>query len=398
MAGLIPQEKVEPSQQLLPPGAPGTEAAQVDPAVAGGDPNAGADPSGGAGAGAAGAPGDDSDDQGSGGLIPGQTAADPTADDTASDPTQQVADSGGANPDQAGMKGTVKDAQDAAVDDDPNAEVDATPEEQAQYDQLVARFVTFISDSSIHTPGQKSTSDTVLQEINNPKLPLAINLGQAVAHIIFMIVQSAKVHKVDYSPEVLFHAADECCSSIYLLANAAGIVKGMPPFKGLDAIDEDGDYDFEPIEIKVIGETKMQACRIFGNMLVKAGYIGKDVSAENQDFWKKQISREVAQGNVSDEVLAKLNKTGTFDKVHEHMGSDPSTMGEPQQPDPNQPPPDTAPTPPPADASTGDSGSAPPAGGDAGGGLIPPGAAGAPDPAQAGGNTTADAATPTGGQ
>lgn len=395
MAGLIPQEKVAASTQLLPPGAPGTEAAQVDPAVAGGDPNAGAD----AGA-APSSPGDPADPQGQGGLIPGQTAPDPAADDTANNPAGQVLDSGGASPDQAGMKGTVKDAQDAAVDDDPNAEVEATPEEQAQYDQLVSRFVTFISDSSVHTPGQKSTSDTVLEQLNNPKLPLAVNLGQAVAHIIFMIVQSAKTHKVDYSPEVLFHAADECTSSIYLLANAAGIVKGMPPFKGIDAIDEEGDYDFEPIEIKVIGEAKMQACRIFGNLLVRAGYIGKDVSAENQDFWKKQITREVQQGNVSDEVLAKLNKSGTFDKVHEHMGSDPSTMGDAPPPDPNAPPVDTgAPPPPgPADASTGDASGADTPPPDTGGGLIPPGGAGASDPAQAGGNTTADAATPTGGQ
>lgn len=397
MAGLIPQEKVPPSTQLLPPGAPGTEAAQVDPAVAGGDPNAqGTDPSQQA------SPGDDADDQGQGGLIPGQVAADPSADQTAGDPTAQVLDSGGASPDQAGMKGTVKDAQDAAVDDDPNAEVQATPEEQAQYDQLVARFVMFISDSRVHTPGQKSTSDTVLEQLNNPKLPIAVNLGQAVAHIIFMIVQSARVHKVTYSPEVLFHAADECTSSIYLLANAAGIIKGMPPFKGLDAIDEDGDYDFEPIEIKVIGEAKMQACRIFGNLLVRAGMIGKDVSAENQDFWKKQISREVSQGNVSDEVLAKLNKSGAFDKVHDHMGNDPSIMGAKDQPDPNQPPTDQGAPPPPADASTGDAPPAPAsgggAGGDAGGGLIPPGGAGAPDPSSAGGNTTADAATPTGGQ
>lgn len=387
MAGLIPDAKVEQSDQLLPPGAPGTEAAQVDPAVGGGampDPSqqgAGAAPTG---------PGDAADPQGQGGLIPGQTEPDPTADDTAQDPTAQVLDSGGAPADQAGMKGTVKDAQDAAVDDDPNAEVEATPEEQAQYDQLVSRFVTFISDGRVHTPGQKSTSDTVLEQLNNPKKPLAINLGEATAHIIFMIVQSAHAHKVDYSPEVLFHAADECVTSIYLLANAAGIIKGMPPFKGLDAIDEDGDYDFEAVEIKVIGESKMQACRVFGNLLVRAGMIGKDVSSENQEFWKKQIAREVSQGNVSDEVLAKLNKSGAFDKVHEHMGNDSSVMDTGQKPDPNQPPDDAgAPPPPgPADASTGD----------AGGGLIPPDAQGAPDPSSAGGDTTANAAMTTGGQ
>lgn len=384
MAGLIPAKKVEDSQQLLPPGAPGTEAAQVDPAVGGG---AGADPTASQDAGAApSSPGDAADPQGQGGLIPGQTQPDPSADDTANDPNAQLLDSGGASPDQAGMKGTVKDAQDAAVEDDPQAEVDATPEEQAQYDQLVSRFVTFISDSRDHGTG-KSTSDTVLEQINNPKRPIAINIGEAVAHIIFMIVQSARSHKVDYSPEVLFHAADECTSSLYLLANAAGIIKGMPPFKGLDAIDEDGDYDFEPIEIKVIGESKMQACRVFGNMLLKAGMIDDGTRAENMDFWKKQITREVQQGNVSDEVLAKLNKSGAFDKVHEHMGNDPSVMGD-KQPDPNQPPTDTGPQP--SDPSSG--GAEPPSPG-----LIPPGGGAAPDPAQAGGNTTADAATPTGG-
>jgi hypothetical protein len=351
MAGLIPAAPVaqaDPANQA-PPGTPGTEQAPTQA------PPPGASP-------------DDTGDAGQGGLIPGEQAPDPSGDETAG-PTGQALNSA-APGDVPRMAGTVQDAKDAAVDADPNAEVEASPEEQAEYDQLLSRFLLFISDTKQPQGGGKSASDTMLEQLNNPKIPLATAIGTVTAHIVYTIVSAASHQKVTYSPDVLLHAAEECVSAVYLLGLAGGIIKGMPPFKGMP---DDGDYDFEDSEIQVIGEAQMQAVKEYGSILVKTGDLSAADRTANQDFWKKQIAREVSTGNVSDDVLSRLQAKGAFDKVHAHMGQggmpDPSSGQPPAQPDPSAQAP--APAAPDASAGSDPNAAAPPDDG-SGGGAPPP--------------------------
>lgn len=296
--------------------------------------------------GSAGPGGSPAPDQGPGDPV----ATDPAAMIPADAQGQQVDGADAAGP---RAKGTQQDAYDAAVDADPNnAEVPATPEEQAQYHSLVSRFILFISDPRQSTPKHASPSQSVLSMLNAPTVPAAIALGRATAHVVMTLMQSAKMQGKPYDAEVVFHAGDELIPAMYLLGAAHGIWKGLPPYHGIDA---DGSYDFQDDEIKVIGEAKMQGTRFLGDLMVKAGWITPDIAQQNAALWKEQIQREVESGSVSDEVMEMLAKRGTFDKIHDQLGTTgltgaagPAGSSGSSDPEPTAPPaaaPSPAPTP-----------------------------------------------------
>lgn len=252
----------------------------------------------------------------------GQTAASATGADPSSDPndpnniqnaTPAQQKETGADKESPHAVGTVQDANEAAQDENPLNPQEVSPEEQAQYEQFVSRFVMFISDdgSKRHPANGPSNgpspSDAVLKMLNNPRVPLAVAIGTTVAHVAFLMVQTAKAQKVQYSTDVLFHANAECTTMMYLLGLSAGIFKGVPPFKGLEP---DGSYDFTPQEVRIITDAQIQAVRAFGNMEVKAGLITPEVQQANLQFWKQQVAREVKSGLVTDETMNRLVKSG----------------------------------------------------------------------------------------
>lgn len=278
---------------------------------------------------------------------------------------QQVdgADDGGPR-----AKGTQADVDSAAVDDDPTAPVNATAEEQKQYENLVSRFVLFISDPRKATPAHASPTESVIAMMNKPNVPAAVALGRAAANIMFTMMHTAKMQKKPYDAEVGFYAADEAVPALYLLGAAHGIWKGLPAFKGLEP---DGTYGFEDDEIKILGEAKMQGTRFIGNLMVHAGWITPDVARSNAALWKQRIEQEIAHGNVSDEVMNDLAKKGTFDKIHDQLGTtgfggQAGASGAGQAVD--------TPTDPAAAAEADDSQSAPPTAGQPGQSPVPEGA------------------------
>lgn len=284
-------------------------------------------------------------------------------DEIATDPASMIpADKVGQQLDGADQggpraKGTLKDADDARVDADPEAEVNASPEEQKQYDSLVTRFLLFISDPRQSSDKHASPTQSVISMMNKPNVPAAIALGRAAANVVFTLMHSAKMQGKPYDAEVVFHAADEMIPALYLLGAAHGIWHGLPPFHGME---QDGTYDFEDSEIKVIGEAKMQGTRFIGNMMVQHGWITEDVAKSNMELWKQRIEQEVAHGNVSDEVMEKLAENGTFDKIHDQLGTS-GLRGQPGATPPAAP----------ADAPAPQDSSAPPAADAGPPGLIP---------------------------
>lgn len=254
---------------------------------------------------------------------PSQPDAAPT--DPAADPSQDQGNPNNlipANADQqkvdgaasggARAVGSVEDANQAAQDDNPANPQEVSPAEQAEYEQFVSRFIMFISDdgSNRHPangPMKMSPSDAVLKMLNNPRIPLAQAIGVTTAHVAFIIVTSAKAQKITYQPDVLFHANFECCVMMYLLGLSAGIFNGVPPFKG---VDDDGSYDFNEQEVRIIADAQMQAVRAFGTLEVQHGMISPDMQKDNLNFWHQQVQREVQKGVVSDDVIQKLVKSG----------------------------------------------------------------------------------------
>jgi hypothetical protein len=231
--------------------------------------------------------------------------------------------------------GTQQDAQNAQLaqnGDSPMNRVPATPEEQAQYTQLVTRFVLMISDMR-PGPNGKSPVDLALDQMNNPKLSVAQAVGYTTAQIIFILHNGAKSQKVQYDPDVLFHGADECIVATYLLGLARGIFKGMPPFKGLG--DNQESYPFDPKEITVIAHAKLYAVQKFGKLMQRSGQISETEKQQAIDFWHQQVTREIKNHEVDDTVMEQLGKTPGLTQQLDQQNQPAQVQ---PQPTPQQPP------------------------------------------------------------
>jgi len=249
----------------------------------------------------------------------GQAVADPTSPDS----PQNQQDPQSNSPAQAAVAGhkvagphaigTVDDANEAIQQQDPTADQQVTPVEQKEYDDFLTRFMQILADrgqNSKHLPpGQLPPHDAIVSMLNNPKTPLAISIGNVTAKVAWMIVKNARMQKVVYSPDVLFHAGLRCVSMVFALGSNRGLFKGVPPFKGME---KDGQFDFDPQEQKIITDAYMQAVRIFGDMEMKAGQLSPQIQAANMSFWKNQIQREIKGGRVNDRLIGSLAQKGVF--------------------------------------------------------------------------------------
>lgn len=209
-------------------------------------------------------------------------------------------------------KGTLSDQRKAILAKDPKAKLPATPSMQAQYIQLVTRFLLFIHDIR-HTKDVKSPCENFIRQMNNPKLSVAQAVGQATANAIFILHNGAKHQKVSYNPNVMFRAADECVIAMYLMGSARGIFQGVPKFRGKKAGVK---YKFDDSEKMLILKAKMYAVQWFGHLMVKSGQISPQDQKQAQDHWQKMIKQEISSGQVTD---AHVNALMQNPKVKEQM-------------------------------------------------------------------------------
>lgn len=230
-------------------------------------------------------------------------------------------------------------------------ETEATPQQQAQYAQLVLRFENFISDTKVNNQHTGSTAGSVMKQLNNPKLTVPQAIGAATANVIYILWHAAKAQKVDYDPTVMFHAADECNALMYLKGQAAGIFKGTPPFNVAwmkRNMHGHEPYPFTPVEVRIIVSAKLFAVRAFGELEQKMGDISPQVRAQALAFWKEQVQKEISEGKVSDATVQKLMQGSQYASqlasAHQALQSP-----APPQPAPQAPPagPQQQPQPPP---------------------------------------------------
>lgn len=306
------------------------------------------------------------------GADPSQgNAADPTSGQT-TDPSQNAPAGPGGGSDDGGARpvGTVQQANDQAVDDDPYAQVDASPEEEAQYNQFISRFLLAISVNPSQPQGGKGPNmhEEVMKMLNDPKVPAAVSIGRTTATVAFIIVQQAQHAGVKYDPDVLFHANFEACASMYLLAVHAGVIKGVQ----VKDMDQDGGYPFDQKDLRIVAEAQVQASRFFGNLALRAGMISDQDSKDYEGFWQKQVQREIKTGQVPEHVIQMMHQSGIGQSVQQQAQDQMSAgqaannpdMGQMQPPQGGQ---GAQPQPGPQAPPPGGSGGQQP-------GLIPPGA------------------------
>lgn len=228
---------------------------------------------------------------------------------------------------------------------DPTEVEQVTDEEQAEYDDFVSRAIAMISDNRKQANGGPSPSETVLNVMNNSSFTVAEALAEGAVSTATILHDGAKGAGKTWSPDVMFHAADEIIAGLYLLGAAAGVFQGTPdhswamkqPSEGMSEASEmsegpqagdaptasmmapadlaaqpeedagiaDGDFTQE--EYMMMGEARMLATEKFGARLQKTGQLTEKEQAEAQAFWKSQIAKEVESGQVDDSVFDQMD-------------------------------------------------------------------------------------------
>ncbi len=206
---------------------------------------------------------------------------------------------------------------------------EVTAEEQAQYEDFVGRALAMIADTRQPEDGSPSPSESVLNVMNNSNFSVAEALAEGAVSTIALLHDAAKRAEQPYSPDVLFHGADEVIAGLYLLGSEAGIFQGTgdhswakgggepasnpeqlpvadPATDVADpAMPSEGDFTDE--EYVTLGEAKILAVEKFGQRLVQTGQMTEEDQREAQDFWRSQIEKEVELGNVEDSMFDNMD-------------------------------------------------------------------------------------------
>lgn len=162
---------------------------------------------------------------------------------------------------------------------DPQAEGEpATPEEQAQYDLVVARAMKFM-----HGEGR----DQTLKMLGSGETP-AQSIGATAAMIAKAIKQSADQAGKPIDPDVLFHAGAEIVEELSAYGEAAGVFQFASP--------EESERQTE--------EGLFHALKIYGEGEIASGEADQEAAMRTV---QEQLAQERARGGVAEDGSAAMN-------------------------------------------------------------------------------------------
>jgi hypothetical protein len=160
--------------------------------------------------------------------------------------------------------------------------VNATEEEQLQYDMIVSRAIKMI-----HGKGQ----DNILKTLGSSETP-SQGIGQVTAQLITALSQSAKEGGMKISDDVLQNAGMEIIEELSELAENKGVYQ----------------YDSPEEEKQELADSALWAMRHYEQQRLQSGEVGP----EEQDRMKADIQKEMAseqgesapEGIVSGQVMS----------------------------------------------------------------------------------------------
>jgi hypothetical protein len=190
----------------------------------------------------------------------------------------------------ATMGGSMSDHP---ISDQPENTDDSqvTPEEQKQYDDFVTRAKLFINDSRVPKNGQgkpqagaKAPRDVIVDHLNIKGMSAAEAVGRTTAQVAWILYTAAKRAGMPYSPDVIYHGADEIMSDLYQIGVSAGVIKNPPPAGSQE-------------EEHLLGMAKLAAAKYFGQNLINTGQANQQ---QAQQYYLEQIQREGESGGLDD--------------------------------------------------------------------------------------------------
>lgn len=156
-------------------------------------------------------------------------------------------------------------------------EEEASPEEQAQYDQFVNLALNFMAKSP----------DKVAASMNDKSRPVHENVGAMAVQIGEMVLGSAKSGGVEPSGEILHAAGAEIVEHLMELGDAAGIW----PFE-----QSDDQYDEEQ------SMALLHAAKVAGEALLQSPQYDDAMKEEAGNMLARGVADEVQRGEVEPEA------------------------------------------------------------------------------------------------
>lgn len=156
---------------------------------------------------------------------------------------------------------------------DPLDEEQVSPQEQAQYNQVVKHAATAIYKSP----------EAIVAALKEAETPIHVSAGRIAAQIGMAIEQKAEASGDKLSPDVMFHAGDEVIGMILDLGIKAGVVQVDP---------ESEEYQ------KLAGMALMEASKAFGERILADPKQQPLATDEAGNVWAQQVAREVEAGTA----------------------------------------------------------------------------------------------------
>lgn len=233
--------------------------------------------------------------------------------------------------------GGMDEAVNAALMEDPETQVIASPEEQMQYRDLVRRARLMMSDERRPGGSKQSPAESIVNMMNRTSMPLEQSQGMTVGAILQQIYTLARQQGYEYDTDVLLEAVEDISLMAWAIAKKEGIIKDGPPglkeggsppeegqtlqeaavdnptlsrqleetdFNEFFESDEDSfdiGYDFSQEELDFLVTVQMEASKFFGEWAIKTGIL--DQKAWN-NYAQEQVIREQKTGRADDDDFA----------------------------------------------------------------------------------------------
>lgn len=192
------------------------------------------------------------------------------------------------------MPGEPPPSQQAPGIVDEGEDVQATPEEQADYEQFVLKAIQFI-----HGP---KSSRAVLQHLNQKDTSVPEAVGRTTAFIVKNISNSAKLAKASVSPDVMFEASHEIVEELLGVGSASGIFPIKWP--------EQDNAPLSPEQEDLAAQSVSLAAHFYGQEFVKTRE-AQDLKPQAQDMVLAGIAREADRGQLDPDFAQSQGRATT---------------------------------------------------------------------------------------
>ncbi len=172
------------------------------------------------------------------------------------------------------------------VDHNPLAEADedAGPEEQAQYEDVFKRVMAMVHDTREPEGGGKSMADSIIKKISNPEFPSYANIGGTAGELMRLFHNNAKRQGVEFPGDVLMNVGMDLITELMDIARVTGAVKDLPA-------------EESPEEAEFARLATLEASRIFGEYMLETGQAD---TPQAQEDYQEQMEREATSGALDD--------------------------------------------------------------------------------------------------